>query len=209
LTFQGGLRPEDARAAARKGVDRARVAAVAREYGLPEAELVEALDLWLGRWAYWRRTQGERQKARDVLNKKAARARARGDEAAAQAATAHLHRGTARAARLRRMADALPAGEIADQVRARAEQALRRPPPEATEPELTRALAVFWLMRKGELPSPGGGAGKTPPNEFIRFAAACAEAVGLRVTEAVLRDRYQRSRKRVMAKLEERRTRSG
>jgi hypothetical protein len=78
------------------------------------------------------------------------------------------------------------------------------------EPELTSELALFWLLYKGEMPSPGSG--ELPENAFIQFVTDCAVALELhpepedwKQNPALWRDRYRRWRaKKVKAILERR-----
>jgi hypothetical protein len=183
-------------------VDPVRVAHVAAEFGFPADKLVDALNYWLETWTYWRRTTTRRQQARDRWNKKARRAEERGDTAGAEEARARLHRGTALAARLDRLASKQPCPALAEQMWARADAVRRRPPLEATEPELTRCLATLWLEYRRELPSPGSGEGA---NEFVQFVTACAAALRVHAPPeedaagpARWRDRWRRDRARIV-----------
>ena len=109
-------------------------------------------------------------------------------------------------ARLDRLTRSQPCRELVEQVQAREDAARHRPPPEATEPELTRHLEIFWLEHRDELPSYGSGEGS---NEFIRFVADCATALGIHAPPEEhaagpprWRDRGRRGRKRMMAQLD-------
>ena len=132
----------------------------------------------------------------------------------AEDARAGLHRATALAARLDRLAPEQPCPQLVEQIQARADEARRRPPVEATEPELTQHLAMFWLEHRDELPSPGSG--ELPPNEFVRFVTDCATALGIHpppeeyaLAPPRWHERYRRWRKRTMERLGKLRARRG
>lgn len=179
-------------------VDPVRVAAVADAYRLPATGLVAALRRWLLAYKRWWDTDEERRQARRLLKEAAAWAEERGDAAGAAELRARLHRGTALAWRLEQRAARQPCPELREQVLARAAEARRRPPAEATEPSLTLALALLWLEHRDVLPSPGSG---DVPNEFILFVDECAAALGLQASDVETRARWRRQWQRERAQI--------